>query len=250
MAPAVKTDLGTIIGTVAAVGVERFVGIPFALPPVGERRFARAVENKQPFPGGVLNASVPGAPCVQNPLGDPRPPGYGDTPPPAEDCLFLNIWRPASPQPGATLPVMVYAFGGGLCGGYASNDYHNGSQLAIQHGAIVITASYRLGALGYLPLGLLPEMGSFDGGGTGGMNGIYDMAVALSWVQRHIGAFGGRAKDVTMFGQSSGSYLSCVLSVSPAAVRRAGARTPHARQVLQGGRLQVGTPASGPADEA
>ena len=233
--PSVTTDLGTILGTAAAVGVDRFVGIPFALPPIGERRFTRAVENREPFSHGVLNASLPGAPCIQNPLGDPRPPGFEDAPPPNENCLFLNIWRPADAPPDADLPVMVFAFGGGLCGGYATNGYLNGSHLALTHGAIVVTASYRLGALGYLPLGLLPGV-DFDGGGTGGMNGMYDMVVALRWVQRHIGAFGGRAADVTLFGQSSGSYLSCTLSISPAA------RSLFSRAILQSGPCAFGPP--------
>ena len=217
MQPAVHIDLGTVLGAVAAVGVERFVGIPFAPSPTGERRFARAVESRAPFAGGVLNATVPGAPCIQNPLGDPRPPGHEEAPPPSEDCLFLNIHRPANTPPNAQLPVMVWAFGGGLCGGYASNAQFNASQLALQQGVIVVTVSYRLGALGFLPLGSLPGI-DFDGGGSGGMNGLHDVVVGLRWVQRQIGAFGGRASDVTLFGESSGSYLSCVLSVSPRAL--------------------------------
>ena len=96
---------------------------------------------------------------MQNPLGDPRPPEDTEAPPPSEDCLTLNVWRPSKPkhetetvgddasaaeedavqrQAVTGLPVMVYVFGGGLCGGFAGNRYFNGSELAIHHNVIVV----------------------------------------------------------------------------------------------------------------
>ena len=237
LVPSVRIDLGVILGTAAVAGVHRFAGIPFALPPVGNRRFTRAVESRVPYAGGVFNASRMGAPCMQNPDGDPRPPGYEEGPPPNEDCLTLNVYRPASAAPGAKLPVMVWVYGGGLCSGYSGNAQFNGSQLALQQGVIVVTVSYRLGALGFLPLGALPGF-DFDGGGSGGMNGMNDVIVGLHWVRRHIGAFGGRATDITLFGESSGGYLSCVLSVAPAA------RGLFTRAALQSGPCAGGPPTS------
>jgi len=106
---------------------------------------------------------------------------------------------------------MVWAFGGGLCGGYAGNRYYNGSALALRHGVIVVTVSYRIGALGFLTTRDDHELGS------GGMNGINDVIVALKWVQKNIRYFGGDPDRVTLAGQSSGAYLTCTLCVSPAA---------------------------------
>jgi para-nitrobenzyl esterase len=227
-APTVRTAQGDVVGKVDAPGVERFAGIPFALPPIGERRFARAEENTAPW--GSLDATRPGAPCVQNPLGDPRPPTGDESPPPSEDCLTLNLWRPAGAS--KPLPVMVYFFGGGLCAGYAASGHQNGSALA-RRDVVVVTVSYRLGALGFMPLD------DFEGGGSGGMNGVFDGVVALRWLQRNVGAFGGDPAAVTIFGQSSGGYLACTLSVAPAA------KGLFARAILQSGPCIGGPPGKG-----
>merc|ERR1719359_2086859 len=106
---------------------------------------------------------------------------------------------------------MVWNFGGRLCAGYAGNRYFNGSVLAKEHGVIVVTVSYRLGALGFL------VSDRFAGPGNGGMNGIRDTVVALRWVQHQIAAFGGDRNRVTLFGQSSVAYAACSLSVAPEA---------------------------------
>jgi len=228
----VVTGQGPIVGTHSAAGVERYAGIPFAVPPLGARRFTRAEENIATWAGGVLNASRAGPPCLQNPLGDPRPMDDDEAPPPSEDCLQLNVFRPAAPSP-APLPVMVYAFGGGLCSGFAGNRVLNGSELALRQDVIVVTVSYRLGALGFLPLA------DFPGEGSGGMNGIHDVIVALQWLQRNLQAFGGNPAEVTLFGQSSGSYLSCTISVSPLA------RGLLSRAILQSGPCIGGPPGKG-----
>ena len=212
--PQLSTPAGPLIGTQLPSGVQRFGNIPFAEPPLGALRFARA---KLAALGASLDATGLGSPCIQNPLGDPRDSsaiaaGVG---PPTEDCLRLNIWVP----PGVALanatdlPVMVWIFGGGLCGGFASDGYYSGERMAAQQGVVVVSVSYRLGALGFLPF----DNGAFDGGGSGGMNGMHDVVVALEWVRANIAHFGGAAKDVTLFGQSSGSYLICNLCVAPRA---------------------------------
>ncbi|CAK9067202.1 unnamed protein product [Durusdinium trenchii] len=232
--PVVQTPLGTAEGIFAAEGVERYGGIPYAQPPLGNRRFAVAQLYDTPWPAGHLDARRTGAPCINNPLGDPRsmPLDADHSPPPSEDCLHLNIWRPASKTAEAH-PVMVYNFGGGLCSGYAGNPYFNGSKFAIEHGVIVVTVSYRLGALGFL----VSE--SFDGPGNGGMNGIRDIATALRWIQRFIPYFKGDPNRVTVFGQSSGAYATCTLTVAPEA------KGLFRRAILQSGPCFGGPPNRG-----
>lgn len=129
--PSVRTRLGVALGAVDAAGtVERFAGIPYALPPLGELRFARAVEATSSWAGGVLDTTWPGPPCLQSPAGDPRA-GEDNTtaPPPSEDCLHLTLWRPAGTLLSAQLPVLVFVFGGGLCTGYANSPELNASSL-------------------------------------------------------------------------------------------------------------------------
>lgn len=249
----VRTSQGLVLGTAdLTTGSERFAGIPYAIPPVGALRFERAVESTAPWPGGLLNATRAGAPCIQNPAGDPRVNGDDSVPPPSEDCLHLTLWRPvpqlarsgssqlrALEPPG--LPVMVYVFGGGLCTGYSNNPLVDGAALSFGHHVVVVTVSYRLGALGFLPgipgaFGAAGEAainrqmatgagsGARRRGGTeelradahssGGMNGIYDVVVALRWLQANLPAFGGDPGRVMLFGQSSGSYAVCTLCVS------------------------------------
>lgn len=208
--PSATTPLGTAVGRSPAAGVERFGGLPYALPPLGARRLGRAEVNDLPWPGGVLDATRLGPPCVQNPLGDPRS-TESESDAPTEDCLRLNIWRPVPTGTDMLHPVMVYLFGGGLCTGFAASEYLNGSNLVLQHQVLVVTVQYRLGALGFL-VGDDPMRP-----GTGGMNGIHDVIVSLQWLQKYVGAFGGDARDITLFGQSSGAYAVCTLCVAPEA---------------------------------
>eukprot|EP01062_Namystynia_karyoxenos_P059935 TRINITY_DN51369_c0_g1_i1.p1 TRINITY_DN51369_c0_g1~~TRINITY_DN51369_c0_g1_i1.p1 ORF type:complete len:584 (+),score=163.26 TRINITY_DN51369_c0_g1_i1:84-1835(+) len=209
--PTVTTPLGAAVGSWAAEGVERYGGIPYALPPLGQRRFARAELDSRPWAGGRLDAARPGPPCIQNPAGDPRD-SESESGPPSEDCLHLNIWRPASaassPRP---LPVLVYQFGGGLCSGFAGSNWFNGSLMASRHNVIFVTVSYRLGALGYI-------VGDDAGRpGSGGLNGVHDNIVALQWLNKYIAHFGGDPANITVSGQSSGAYSLCMMCVAPAA---------------------------------
>jgi len=208
--PSLETPLGRIVGKMVAPEVERYGGIPYALPPLGERRFARAELNENPWTGPHLDAQRPGPPCIQNPIGDPRT-AESESPGPSEDCLMLNIWKPKTASNTSKVPVMVYLFGGGLCAGFAGNEYYHGSKLAADFNVVVVSVSYRLGALGFA-VGSDPARP-----GTGGMNGLYDNVVALQWLQKYVAAFGGDANDITMFGQSSGGYSVCTLSIMPAA---------------------------------
>jgi para-nitrobenzyl esterase len=116
-----------------------------------------------------------------------------------EDCLFLNVYRPAS-APLQPLAVMVYVHGGGATNGSAND--HDGAALAEQGGIIVVTINYRLGALGFL---------------DGGNYALHDVLLALSWVQRSIGSLGGDPQRVTLAGESAGGTVICPLLAAPQA---------------------------------
>ena len=130
----------------------------------------------------------------------------------SEDCLYLNVWTPAS-EPAARLPVIVWIYGGGHRFGSGSHPVSDGEALARQ-GAIVVTINYRVGALGYLAHPAL----SAEGGSSGNYASL-DILAALGWVQRNIGAFGGDPQCVTLFGQSAGAAHACVLMASCAEQR-------------------------------
>mmetsp|Transcript_47697 Transcript_47697/g.93734 ORF Transcript_47697/g.93734 Transcript_47697/m.93734 type:complete len:573 (-) Transcript_47697:80-1798(-) len=191
-----------------------FGGIPYAVPPIGENRLRPAILRTEPWKG-TFDATRFGAPCIQNPLGDPSEIPDPEAPPPDESCLFLNIFTPKNhsflsgkSSDAPKLPVMVYIHGGGLCAGAGSTRWYNATELVRRENVIVVTLNYRLGALGFL-------VTSDCGDGNGGMNGINDQIVALQFVQRHITSFGGDPTQVTVSGQSAGGYSVCVLMASP-----------------------------------
>jgi len=234
--------LGTAEG-VSRGGVDVFLGLPYAAPPLGQLRFREAAP---PLPwSGTRDATRYGAPCLQNPSGDPNEFPDPEAPPPAEDCLFANVWRgggggggggnsttatatatPANATKKKLLPVMLFIHGGGFCAGAGSEKWFDGTHLARPQAAasggdggggggggggephLVVTINYRLGALGFLVS---------NASGAGGMNGIADQIAALRWLQRHAAAFGADKDRVTVFGQSAGGMSVCVLSVSPRA---------------------------------
>eukprot|EP00854_Cymbomonas_tetramitiformis_P017895 gene17895-21307_t len=214
---AVGTELGEVVGTVED-GWEVFKGIPYAEAPVKDLRFAPA----QPVAPWrtQLDATAFRSPCLQDPRADPSQQPNPEAPPPSEDCLFLNIWRPAREQRAdcldeacPPLPVMVWIHGGGFMAGAGSSGWMWGGHLARDQKAVVVSLNYRLGVLGFL---VSDELESTYGG-NGGLNGVQDQIVALRWVQRHISAFGGSPRHVTIFGESSGGMSTCLLTVSPEA---------------------------------
>jgi para-nitrobenzyl esterase len=200
----VVTESGPVEG-LAGDGVTIFRGIPYAAAPVGERRW------REPAPAlswqGVRKADHFSPACSQT--GPTYPP---DQPVEAvsEDCLFLNIWRPAAEAP---LPVLVWIHGGGLQNGSGSLPVYEGSRLA-RRGIIVVTLNYRLNALGFLAH---PSLTAESPAHVSGNFGLLDQIAALSWVQRNIAAFGGDPTRVTVAGQSAGSNGISVLSASPLA---------------------------------
>jgi para-nitrobenzyl esterase len=137
----------------------------------------------------------------------------GETPPAvSEDCLYLNIWTPAS-SAHEHLPVIVWIYGGGYINGSSSMPLYWGDKLA-HKGIIVVTIAYRLGPLGFLAY---PELTRESPHHSSGNYGLMDQIAALEWVQRNIAAFGGDPKNVTIAGQSSGSMSVSMLMASPRA---------------------------------
>jgi para-nitrobenzyl esterase len=137
----------------------------------------------------------------------------GETPPVVnEDCLYLNIWTPAS-SAHARLPVIVWIYGGAYRNGSASMPLYWGDRLA-HKGVMVVTIAYRLGPLGFLAY---PELTRESPRHSSGNYGLMDQLAALRWIQRNIAAFGGDPQRVTIAGQSSGAISVSILMASPLA---------------------------------
>ncbi len=193
-----------------AYGVEdeEFLGIPYAEPPLGERRWRRAEPKSWPD-GTVFDATEFGPHC-------PQCEGSGDDPriSGTEDCLTVNVFRPkpdyCTDSPRPKLPVMVFIHGGGFIAGSA--DIYNGFRLATAGNVIVVTLQYRLGVIGFLSL---PELQDEDPDHSTGNYGHLDVLLALKWVHDHIGDFGGDPDNVTLFGQSAGAAITCSVLGSP-----------------------------------
>ena len=181
---------GVVVGDVAS-----FRGIPYAAPPVGEMRW-RMPQPVKPWKG-VLSADKFGPACMQP-----------DDMPKSEDCLTLNVWRPAGDS-DAALPVMVWIYGGELMSG--STAYNSGDALAKQ-GVVVVSMNYRLGRLGFFAHPALAAEAPDD---VWGNYGYMDQRAALLWVQRNIAAFGGDPAKVTIFGESAGGGSVMIHLTSP-----------------------------------
>jgi len=204
--PQVKTSLGTVEGKDLGA-VHAFLGIPYAAPPVGDLRW------KPPVPAakwdGVRKATDFGSHCMQgNVFGDMvfRDPGM------REDCLYLNVWTPAKTS-DAKLPVMVWIYGGGFVAGATSEQRQDGSILARQN-VVVVSMNYRLGVFGFF---VHPELAKESGRNAAGNYGLLDQLAALQWVHDNIAAFGGDPANVTIFGESAGSFSVCAQMASPLA---------------------------------
>jgi para-nitrobenzyl esterase len=181
---------GVIAGDVAA-----FKGIPFAAPPVGDLRW-RAPQPAAAW-SGVRDATTYGHDCMQKPFpSDAAPLGTE----PAEDCLVLNVWRPAKPS-SAKLPVMVWIYGGGFVNGGSSPAVYDGSAFA-KRGVVMVSFNYRVGRFGFFAHPALTAANA-DGGLLGNY-ALLDQLAALKWVQRNIAAFGGDPANVTLVGESAG----------------------------------------------
>lgn len=203
--PQVKTANGIVEGMTEPSGVQAFKGIPFAQPPVGELRW------KEPQPvknwEGVHKVQKFGPRAMQNAVfGDMgfRSDGM------SEDCLYLNVWRPAG-QTKEKLPVLVYFYGGGFIAGDGSEGRYDGESMAAK-GMVSLTVNYRLGVFGFFASSELTKESPHHASGN---YGYLDQAAALQWVKQNIAAFGGDPDKVTIAGESAGSLSVSALMASP-----------------------------------
>ncbi len=200
----VTTDTGAVQGTHADATLV-FKGIPYAAPPVGPARW------KPPMPAarwtGVRDARQFGAACPQ---GTEHKESWAQVGPMSEDCLFLNVWRPAR---SGKFPVMVFLHGGGFTYGAAGVPLYDGAGLA-KRGVVIVTINYRLGRLGFFAH---PALTREDPTGRLGNYAIMDQVAALEWVKRNIAGFGGDPANVTLLGESAGAGSVQILMGSPVA---------------------------------
>jgi len=206
LAAQVKTTGGLVKGRVVGDGgIRVFKAIPYAAPPVGELRW------RAPQPvlvwHGVRDGGAFGSACLQGKIfGDIS---FDDL---SEDCLTLNIWTPAEAAE-EKLPVMVWIHGGGFQAGAGGEPRHDGEAFA-ERGVVLVTINYRLGVFGFLAH---PELSAESSEHASGNYGMLDQVAALRWVQENIAAFGGDPGNVTIFGESAGSFAVSALIASPLA---------------------------------
>jgi para-nitrobenzyl esterase len=205
--PRVDTAGGSLEGT-RDKGVSSFLGVPYAAPPTGERRFLPP----QPAPGwaGVARATEFGPMAMQ--LTGGRQSALGGSPgvEASEDCLTLNVWTPGE---SGRRPVMVWLHGGGYSVGNSSRDLYNGANLARRDDVVVVSANHRLGLFGFLYLGELLGERYRESANVG----MLDWVAVLEWVRDSIGAFGGDPDCVTIFGESGGGGKVSALLCMPQA---------------------------------
>jgi para-nitrobenzyl esterase len=231
--PIVAVTGGKVRGTLLDAGGAAFKGIPYARPPINEFRW------REPAPveawTGVRDVTSGGPPCAQNPyfVHDAKEISK-------EDCLYLNVWTPAWPARPARKPVMVWIPGGGNFGG-AWNSRMSGPKdtgpartgaeavpltresfrndgvdleimKLVQRDVVLVTLNYRLGLFGFFSH---PELTAESVHHASGNQGILDQIAALRWIRDNISKFGGDPENVTIFGESAGSFDVSVLMTSP-----------------------------------
>ncbi len=191
-----KTEQGTIEGNYNThSNLQTYFGVPFAQPPVGELRW-KAPQPLKNWEGIQETKTFGPRPMQTMVFGDMKSRSNGVS----EDCLYLNIWTPAT-RNTKDLPVLVYFFGGGNVAGDASEYRYDGESMA-KKGMVVVTTNYRLNIFGFFAH---PELSAEAPYKASGNYGLLDQNAALQWVQKNIAAFGGDPKKVTIAGESAGS---------------------------------------------
>ncbi len=236
-------------GTTTA-DIRAYKGIPYAAPPVGELRWkppqaaahwdgvrkgdqfaARctqggfggggrqgAAAGRQGGAAGRQGAAPGAAPAPEGAPAQGRqgaaPAGLAAAPQPptSEDCLYINVWTPATAASDRK-PVMVFSYGGGFTSGAGSEPRYDGEALA-KKGVVVVTYNYRLGPFGWFAH---PELTKESGHNASGNYGLMDAVAALKWVQKNISSFGGDPRNVTIFGESAGAFQIASMVGSPEA---------------------------------
>jgi para-nitrobenzyl esterase len=198
---------GAIAGVRLARDCSAFLGIRYAQPPLGPLRWRPPVTPRAW--NGVYEANAFGPACIQPPTAPDSV--YADEPAHmSEDCLFLNVWKPAG---AAGAPVMVWIHGGSLRIGHSGSVLHDGSELA-RLGSVVVSLNYRLGIFGYFAH---PGLTAESPHRSSGNYGLLDQIEALRWVRDNIRGFGGDPGNVTVFGESAGASSIIELMTSPLA---------------------------------
>ena len=210
----VRTAQGLVVGS-ARAGVQTFLAMPYAAPPVGPLRWRPPA----PAPAWLTprDATRRGPACPQ--------PQEGFVRVTSEDCLTLNLWRPEGPQK-AKLPVVVWIHGGAFYQGSGGDEFNDGARLAAGAGVVVVTVNYRLGALGFMAH---RDLAREQGRPASPSFGLLDQRAALQWVQRNVAAFGGDPARVTLAGQSAGAWSTCAHLASP------GSRGLFSRAIMESG---------------
>lgn len=211
-APTVTLDNGTFVG-VTSSGVDSFLGIPFAEPPIGDLRYRLPV-TIPPYNKSTHTVTSFGPACFQQKVVLPIVSGltqdaidyiansiYGAVFPSAEDCLTINVWRPSTATATSKLPVVAWIFGGGFELG--SPQMYSGAGIverSVTMGSPVVFVSmnYRLSGIGFL------ASAEVKAAGVGNL-GLQDQREALRWIQKYIGTFGGDPTKVTIQGESAGA---------------------------------------------
>ena len=199
----VNTGMGTVRGIeeeFQGTTIHTFRSIPYAKPPVGNRRFANP-ERIDPWEG-VLDVTKRPSSCFQSldtAFGKFEGVEMWNAKNKSEDCLYLTIHTPSMPdanQNRKALPVLVWVFGGGFFSGTTTLDMYDGRILAAEMNMVVVSIQYRVGTLGFMYL---------DASDAPGNQGLMDQAVALEWLNNRIGSFGGDRHSITLFGESAGA---------------------------------------------
>jgi para-nitrobenzyl esterase len=212
MSKSTKAIVNTTAGKVEGAkrdGVYVFKGIPYAAPPVGERRWLPP-QPVEPWKG-VRSAQDYGTIAPQNVMELEVFKEFRADEPQNEDCLYLNIWTPALDN--GRRPVLFWIHGGGFTSGSGSSPVYRGYTLVPRGNVVMVSINYRLGALGFLNLneitrGKIPAKGN---------EGLLDQVFALEWVRDNIAAFGGDPDNITIFGESAGGMsVGCLLALPKA----------------------------------
>ena len=193
----VRTVYGAVEGY-EAFGVNHYLGLPFAAPPLGPLRFQQP-QPPQPW-DDIWHGFLPGPLCPQLISGSLW---LGE-----EDCLYVNVYSPANVTASSRLPVLVWLYGGAFVFGDGYEfGFYSGTNLVKAHGYLVVSFNYRLAALGFLALDSQRRQSSFNSSGNAA---IWDQLAALEWVRDNIGAFGGDPSRVTIAGESAGAMSVCI----------------------------------------
>ncbi len=205
----IRTSGGLVAGHALSSGVNAWLGIPFAKPPVGDLRWRAPEANTWP---GVYNADRKMPQCIQ--ILRPRDINhfFGEEAT-SENCLFMNIWAPPTATATSRLPVVVFLYGGGSTVGSSGMALYGGEEVA-RRGAVFVNFNYRLGILGFMAH---PDLTRESGRNASGNWAYLDQVAALQWIQRNIAQFGGDPAKVIISGQSAGAGAVSLLQASPIA---------------------------------